>query len=276
MKQYSHKTRKLNELSMKNGSKIYDVDALMSSKEFAEIWEPYIRDIGLSKESKGKKYYRSQEYASIGIMDRNDLIQEAYVSFVETWARIDWKKVDSLPEDQRTPFVWSYIKKSVVRRVHDSVLMLKDGIRVPHRELYYESYKDRKQTRENENIYNITTLFNKLDVIFFRNQEDTALTKWETDILGYFLESKMDDHLDKKADGTRNYMGIERDVISRFFGIDTPSETLKEIGESYEKDASTMRKVKQRALAKLKNDDLKRELSEFCKEYHIHTQADIN
>ena len=36
-----------------------------------------------------------------------------------------------------------------------------------------------------------------------------------------------------------------------------------------------MRKVKQRALDKLKNDDLKRDLTEFCNEYHIHTQADI-
>ena len=268
MKQYSHKTRKLNELSMKNGSKIYDVDALMSSKEFAEVWEPYVSNIGLTKESNGKRHYRSQEYASIGIMDRNDLIQEAYTCFLEAYANVDWKAIEKSSNPEAA--LWSYLKKRTVFRVQSSIWGNKDGMRLTD-----YAIKKAKKEENTDNMKVITSLFSQLDKVFFRNQEDTAVTKWETDLLGYFLESKMDDYLDIKADGSRNYMGIEREVISRFYGIDTPTETLKEIGESYEKDASTMRKVKQRALDKLKNDDLKRDLTEFCNEYHIHTQADI-
>ena len=277
MKQYSRKVSEIHSESLsllKTTTKEMFENSIMDSKTFAQDWEPFIRDLGLVKEANGKRYYRSQEYSSIGVMDRNDLIQEAYTCFLEVWSKIDWKKVNELPEAEQRPYIWSWVKKSTMRRINDNILALKDGIRIPHRELYYESYKDRKQTREGGNLNNITSLFNHLERVFEKNEAETAITKWETDLLGYFLETKLDDYLDMKS-GKRNMMGIEREVIKRFYGIDNPVETLKEIGDYYKKDASTMRKVKQRALDKLKNDDLKIEISEFCKEYFIKTQADI-
>ena len=273
MKQYSRKTSLNNSESMallKNRTKKIFEDSIMDSKTFAEKWEPYIRDIGMTKEANGKKYYRSQEYSSIGIMDRNDLIQEAYLAFINAYSQVDWKQINKSEEPEAE--LWSYLKKRTILDTNIAIRNNKDGMRITQWAMYQG--KDSEDFK-NANINTITSLFNKMDVLFFRNQEDTAVTKWETDLLGYFLESKMDDYLDVKADGTRNYKGIEREVVSRFFGIDSPTETLKEIGESYEKDASTMRKVKQRALEKLKNDNLKMELTEFCKEYSINTQADI-
>ena len=271
MKQYSRRSSNTHSESMalmKNRVKSQIEDSIMDSVDFAKTWEPYIRDIALTKEANGKKYYRSQEYASIGVLDRNDLIQEAYACFFHVYSNVDWKRIErsNNPEAE----LWSYLKKGTINKLQQELYKVKDGIRVTE-------YAIRK-AKEEDNISNmnvITSLFNKLDVLFFRNQEDTALTKYQTDLLGYFLESKMDDYLDIKADGTRNYKGIEREVISMFFGIDSQTKTLKEIGEIYKKDASTMRKVKQRALIKLKNDDLKIDLIEFCKEYSINTQADI-
>lgn len=279
MKQYSKNTNNTHIESLftlKNTEKKVIEDSIMDSKTFASEWEPYIRDIGLTKEAKGKKYYRSQEYASIGVMDRNDLIQEAYTCFFEAWEKVDWDKVNSLPEAERQPFLWGWVKKTVVRRVHDSLLALKDGIRVPHRELYYESYKDRKATRENANIHNITSLFNQLDVLFIRNQEDTALTKHQTDLLGYFLESHMDDFLDLNFKGERNPKGIERMAIMSFYGIDSIRMTVKEIAETFKVSESTIKNVIKRAQKKLRCEESKELISEFCKEYFIETQADIN
>ena len=272
MKQYSRSTGNAHNESMlllKRRTKEVFEDSIMNSKTFVDVWEPYIRDIALTKESHGSKHYRSQEYSSIGVLDRNDLIQEAYACFFHVYSNVDWKRLEK--SENAEAELWSYLKKGTINKLQQELYKVKDGMRITE-------YGIRKAKEENNisNMTVITSLFSQLDKVFFRNQEDTATTKWETDLLGYFLESKMDDYLDIKSDGTRNYKGIEREVIARFYGIDTVSETLKEMGESYEKDASTMRKVKQRALTKLKNDDLKRDISEFCKEYSIDTQADIN
>ena len=279
MKQYSRSTRKTNEdslASFKSTTKKVIEDSIMDSKTFAEEWEPFIRDLGLTKDANGKKYYRSQEYASIGVLDRNDLIQEAYTCFLEAWSKIDWNKVDSLPEAERQPFLWGWIKKTVSRRIQDNILALKDGMRIPHRELYYDSYKDRKQTREGGNLHNITSLFSQLEVVFFRNQEDTAVTKYETDLLGYFLESHMDDYLDFNFKGERNPKGIERMVMSSYYGIDNIRMTAKEIAETFKVSESTIKNVVKRAQKKLRCDESRELISEFCKEYSINTQADIN
>ena len=38
----------------------------------------------------------SKEYAAIGVLNINDLMQEGYLALFKTWKKIDWKYIDSL------------------------------------------------------------------------------------------------------------------------------------------------------------------------------------
>ena len=272
MKQYSRGTSNTHSESMamlKNRVKSQIEDSIMDSVEFAKTWEPYIRDIALTKEANGKKYYRSQEYASIGVMDRNDLIQEAYACFFHVYNNVDWKRIEKSNNPEAE--LWSYLKKGTVNKLQQELYKVKDGMRITE-------YAIRKAKDENniDNMNMITSLFSQLEVVFFKNQEDTALTKYQTDLLGYFLESHMDDFLDLKFNGKRNANGIERELIMQFYGIDNIRKTRKELAEQYKISESTIGVVIKRAITKLKSDESKEIISEFCREYSIETQADIN
>ena len=61
-----------------------ETDSIMTSNKFIEKFKVYIDDMAVTKESvdngRKKKSFRSTDYSSIGVMDRNDLVQEAYLS----------------------------------------------------------------------------------------------------------------------------------------------------------------------------------------------------
>ena len=271
MKQYSKKTAEAHSESLamlKNRKVNTNEDALMSSEMFANEYAHFIRDIALTKEANGKKYYRSQEYASIGVMDRNDLIQEAYLAFFNAYNQVDWVKLDKAENEQAE--LWAYLKKRTVLDTNIAIRNNKDGVRITQHGLF--SSKDAKELK---NVKFITSLFNQLDVLFFNNQEDTALTKYQTDLLGYFLESHMDEFLDLTFKGERNPKGIERTVIMSYYGIDSIRQTAKEIAEVYKVSESTIKNIVKRAQKKLRCEESKALITEFCLEYDIKTQADI-
>ena len=271
MKQYSRSVRKTHEdalLTLKRTTKKVMEDSIMDSKTFAEEWEPFIRDIGLTKESNGKKYYRSQEYASIGVMDRNDLIQEAYCCFLEAYDSVNWKSINK--SDNPEAELWSYLKKRTIFRVQSAIWEKKDGMRLTD-----YAIKKAKKELNSDNMKVITSLFSQLEVVFFNNQEDTAITKYETDLLGYFLESHMDDFLDLNFKGKRNPKGIERELVMQFYGIDGIRKSYKELSDTYKISASTIGVVIKRAITKLQCDDSKNIIANFCREYSIRTNANI-
>ena len=226
MKQFSRETAKKHDealLGLRRSVKQTMEDSIMNSKTFADDWEPYIRDIALFKENKGRKYFRSQEYASVGVMDRNDLMQEAYLAFFNAYEQVNWRDIEKSKNPEAE--LWSYLKKRTILDTNIAIRNNKDGMRITQYGIFQS-----KEAKESENIKAITSLFSQIDKVFFTNQEDTATTKWSTDLLGYFLETKMDVYLDVKSTGERNLKGIERDVIKRCYGIDTHSESLREIG----------------------------------------------
>ena len=267
MKRYSFNTRKFRENNKK--VKFYDdIDALISSNEFIESFQGYVEDIALFKKVNGRKYMRSTEYAAIGIMDQNDLIQEAYLAFLEAYEMfkdLDAKGNFDYEEGERGAAAWTYIKKSMTLNFERSIRGKKDSIRIPERQLI-------QNKSVNTNL--VTTLFSQLEKVFFRNQEDVALTAWETDLTGAFLEVHMDEYLDLTRGGNRNFQGIEREVLKRLFGIDGVKLTYKELSERYKINDATLRKVRQRAIKKLQEEESKEKIANFLHEYRIKTQAD--
>ena len=259
MKKYSLTTRSRREADNKIVRFKDQMDVLISSEEFIEKFRGYIEDIARYKTVKGHKYARSTEYAAIGIMDQNDLFQEAYLAFLEAYSNIDWDKVNG-----EGAVLWGFLKKSTILNFEKALRGRKDGIRVPEREMFGGS--------ANTNL--VTTLFSQLDKVFFRNQEDTATSKWDTDLTGYFLEVHMDDYLDFTRDGNRDYKKKERAIIKSIYGIDEAKKTYKEISEDLQVSQSTIRSVKERAIKRLQSEESKEKIANFLHEYRIQTNAD--
>ena len=260
MKRYSFNIRKLRDNDNKIVKFQEDLDVLITSEEFIKNFRGYIEDIARFKRVKGRKYLRSTDYAAIGIMDINDMYQEAYLAFFEAYDK--YKKSANDFEDGGA--IWSYLKKTTILNFERQIRGKKDGVRVPERALFENSV--------NTNL--LTTLFSQLEKVFFRNQEDVALTKYETDLVGMFLEVHMDEHLDLTRKGNRDLKKNERDVIKSLYGIDRPRMTYAEVSEYYKVGQSTIRSVKERAVKRLQTEESKREIANFLHEYRINTQAD--
>ena len=137
MKQFSRGTTKNHDeglIGLRRRTKEVIEDSIIDSKTFADQWEPYIRDIALFKEHKGRKYFRSQEYASIGVMDRNDLMQEAYLAFLNAYEQVNWNSIESAKNPEAE--LWSYLKKRTILDTNIAIRNNKDGMRITQYGLY--------------------------------------------------------------------------------------------------------------------------------------------
>lgn len=260
MKRYSFKTRELREADNEIVRFNEELDVLITSEEFINNFRGYIEDIARYKTVKGRKYARSTEYAAIGIMTINDLYQEAYLAFFEAYN--NYKESKENFDDGAA--IWAYLKKSTILNFERSIRGKKDGIRTPEWK-YFES---------NVNYNLLTSLFARMEVAFTNNADEVALTRYETDLVGAFLEVHMDDYLDTKPNGKRNLMGIERKIVKDFYGIDTVRKTSKEIASELNKGVGTIDVVRKRALDKLRGKESKEGIAHFLREYRISTIAD--
>ena len=272
MKKYSYTIRRKREADMKVVRFKDEMDALISSEDFITKFRGYIEDIALFKRAKGRKFMRSTDYASVGILDLNDLFQEAYLAFLMAYDNIDWNKVNEVHENERGAVVWSFLKKSTILKFEENVRAIKDGVKVPKREMFL--YKDSPIKTGNANYNMVTKLFSQLEKTFSNNEDEVALTKWETDLVGAFLEVHMDEFLDLTRDGNRDFKKNEREVMKALYGIDQPKKTYKELSDFYGIGQSTIRKVKERALKRLQDEESKQKIAEFLHEYRINTKAD--
>ena len=268
MKKYSRIIRKKREADMKVIRFKDSDDAVISSEEFINSFRVYVEDLALFKTANGRKFMRSTEYASIGIMDLNDVYQEAYLAFLEFYTKFKEHEANGnfdYEGNEKGAAAWAYLKKSTLFRLERQLRDKKDSVRIPERQML--------QTRSvNTNM--VTKLFSQLERIFTNNIEEVALTKWETDLIGAFLEVHMDDYLDLTRDGNRDFKKNEREIVKALFGIDRPRKTYKELSEYYGISQSTIRKVKERAIKRLQSEESKEKIANFLHEYRINTKAD--
>ena len=257
MKRFSYNIRKLRETDNKIIKFKEEMDVLITSDKFINEFKGYIEDIALYKTVKGRKYRRSTDYAAIGIMTVNDLIQEAYLAFLEAYSKVDFTKDGGE--------IWSYLKKTTILNLEIQLRGKKDGIRITQ----YEMFKDGSV---NTNV--LTGIFGKLEEMFSKNAEEVSLTKWESDLTCSFLDMHFDEYLDLKKNGKRNLKGIERFVMRNFYGLDGPRMSSKEIGSQFGISESTVGVIKKRAINKLKDEESKLRIANFLHEYRIVTKAD--
>lgn len=259
MKKYSFKTRELREADNKIARFNEDLDVLITSEAFMEDFRGYVEDFARYKKVNGRKFSRSTDYAAIGIMTINDLYQEAYLAFLEAYSSYKDSK-DSFDEGGA---VWAYLKKTTILNFEKSLRKNKDGIRTPERVLF---------SGVNFNV--ITSIFGNLEEVFVNNVEEVALSKWETDLVGMFMDVHMDEYLDLTREGNRDFKKQERAILKSLYGLDTVKLSYKEVAETYNVSQSTIRKVKERAIKRLKVEESQEKIADFLHEYRISTQAD--
>ena len=266
MKRYSFNTRRLRELDNKIVEFKEEMDVLITSEDFIKNFRGYVEDIARFKRINGRKYLRSTEYAAIGIMDINDLYQEAYLSFFEAYNNLDWDKISKIHDKERGAMTWGFLKKSTILRFERMIRERKDGVRINE----WQMYKD-----GGVNMNLITSLFDQLERVFSNNVNEVSVTKWETDLSGAFLEVHMDDYLDLTRAGNRDLKKNERDILKALYGIDQPIKTYSELSEKYKIPQPTIRQIKKRAIKRLQVNESKEKIANFLHEYRISTQADI-
>ena len=195
----------------------------------------------------------SKEYAAIGVMNINDLNQEAWLALLVTWKNINWEYINSLktPLDKNKA-ISKYLSTSIKGLVSDNVKKNADGTSKPIKGIW--NNKDKKRH---------TTGFGFLSVLFPQWFDNEVLQIIDEDTYDYDYE-KLGDYLEGWL---KKYTPKYHLMIKMFFGLDdiySKPKKIKEIAELYNMNTESVKKQKQRLINKLSiNVDALNELAYF-------------
>tara|TARA_R110002126_G_scaffold61530_3_gene159058 strand:+ start:1408 stop:2184 length:777 start_codon:yes stop_codon:yes gene_type:complete len=195
----------------------------------------------------------SKEYAAIGVMNINDLNQEAWLALLVTWKNINWEYINSLktPLDKNKA-ISKYLSTSIKGLVSDNVKKNADGTSKPIKGIW--NNKDKKRH---------TTGFGFLSVLFPQWFDNEVLQIIDEDVYDYDYE-KLGDYLEGWL---KKYTPKYHLMIKMFFGLDdiySKPKKIKEIAELYNMNTESVKKQKQRLINKLSiNVDALNELAYF-------------
>ena len=195
----------------------------------------------------------SKEYAAIGVMNINDLNQEAWLALLVTWKNINWDYINSLktPLDKNKA-ISKYLSTSIKGLVSDNVKKNADGTSKPIKGIW--NNKDKKRH---------TAGFGFLSVLFPQWFDNEVLQIIDEDTYDYDYE-KLGDYLEGWL---KKYTPKYHLMIKMFFGLDdiySKPKKIKEIAELYNMNTESVKKQKQRLINKLSiNVDALNELAYF-------------
>ena len=218
-------------------------------------WNTHKRDLkyiqGVSEEKKLCIQFVSQiasgfarEYHRIGVLSFNDLVQEGYLALLENWDKIDWEIYYKLPEDEKQPYIWNFIKQGIKWRITDSIKKNRSTIRIPE-QYYLQKHGNVEYQTDIFLVQNFSWFFK--EAIYMNVIDDSKVTRYSDDI---------QDDLNELCD--RYLSQWEKIVLFLSFGIDDvmlKPMKLADIALKYKVKEGAVRKTKQRALEKLKSCD---------------------
>lgn len=212
--------------------------SLPTYKKHQEDVKCYTRGVG--------RYYKgvlqianqyNREYASIGILDINDLVQAGHIGLLQAWNKIDWDVISE--SDNPDGKLWSFIKKRIKWAIRREIDKYSQHIALPINKLE----EMRNNARYEDQIF--CTLFPKFFGEMFPELAG-EITPWDQIQLYEFLDDLMIKYLRPS----------ERTVLELFYGLDGRDRmSWKQIAEYQKVKEGAVRKVKQRALDKLKNNE---------------------
>ena len=201
----------------------------------------------------GKIRKVSKDDARIGIIDTNDLVQEANKSLTEAWKKINWETVNESPDPEATlgNFLSVRIEGDLKRFINKAGSMMavpESQIRKQKREQLEEIFDELKYSFKNFNWKFLFRLEDYAPGTTLRYDEIIAdevnLTPWETIRLNDELTTAM-----------FSLSEIERRVLDMAFGLNYDRKwTAKEIAKELDMSGIGVHKAKHRALEKLNTD----------------------
>lgn len=228
-------------------------DSLMFTKEFA-YWAKHIMEIA---------HRKNVEYASVGILDRNDLIQLASQCFIEAYSRVNWVRINNLPVDERQKALWGFLKSSTDLKFGTRIREYKDGIKVPDREMF-----SRADTKSDKEIVfdAISSLFPQLTMeTAFAHVEDYDDSSYHNELLVEILNNHFTEYLNPK----------ERLIFEMSMGFDRDKMIAKDIAKELGTSESAIKVTKNRAMNKLKSKEAMQSLAWTLDGAMIPTGANI-
>ena len=177
----------------------------------------------------------SREYAAIGTLDINDLIQMGNLHMVQAVKALDWSIIDGAVNEEKPAIIWSYVKNRIKKGIRKEIDYNKDPMR---------SHRMDGSKRSNAPIDNFLT---QLFPDFFEGNYEHIIdvidtSSWEIEQLSVGLEVLMDEVLSFK----------EKDVLKSFYGIDCDKMSQQVLADYYHMNHGALRKMISRSIQKLK------------------------
>ena len=190
----------------------------------------------------------NREYASIGVLDVNDLISAGNLSLLQAWNTIDWEMISNSPEPDAQ--LWSYIKKRIKWGIRREIDKYSQHISIPINKL--ESM--RKHLSFEDQIF--CDLFPK----FF----DTAFPEYVENMRPWDQEQLLGLLNDLISKYIPNYH--HQQILKLSFGIDTIDDKpmpQKQIAEKFDLTQSNIQNIKHRCIKKLQNEDVEKIIENY-------------
>lgn len=224
--------------------------------------EDVVRMLQQQHVARGKVNRIPRDFSRIGIIDLNDLIQEANRSLIETWKRVDWEVVDNSDNPQATLGNFLSIRiegdlKRFLNKASSIIHLPESQIRKQKEEQLKKAMDELKYSFKNFNwkfMYRLEDYAPGTTLTFAEIIPDEPdLTPWRQIDLNDKLGTIMFQLSEK-----------ERKVLRMFFGIDYDRKWKEhEIAKELNMSRSGVQDAKRRALKKLNTDNNKKLLQTF-------------
>ena len=176
-----------------------------------------------------------RDYAAIGVLDYNDLVQECHLAFLVAWERVNWARIETAKNPDAA--LWSFLKKSIINDVRHAINGKKDGIRIPTHKLW-----ETKGKNLDDHLSILFPNFFSQDEWFALIDESDSI--WDIEQLAIGLEEAMDAVLSPQ----------EKRLLNLVYGIDCEKLSMKKLASMYQTSENNISKRKNRALKKLQEN----------------------
>jgi hypothetical protein len=204
-----------------------------------------------------------KSYSSIGVMNLNDLIQEANYALIKSYNSINWDYINTLETElDKRKATSKYLSKSIGGMLRDEVNKNVDGMKKPIKGIW--NNKDKKRVKNGFDYLSI--LFPQWFDTSTLNMVDEEVYDFDYEKLGEYFDDWLIRHLPKYHLMVKMFFGLD-DIFSK-------PKKISEIAAFFGMPMEACKKQKQRLIKKLKqNSDALDELAYFVATNGIKTNS---
>ena len=168
----------------------------------------------------------NREYASIGVLDINDLISAGNFGLIQVWHKIDWDRITESPNPEAE--LWSYLKKRIKWAIRREIDSHGAFIKIPRREI--EDARKNMYATDKALVDIFPQFFGETFPDYVEDFEP-----WDNIRLGELMDDLLLTYI-------KDYKHIQ---ILRFaYGLDTEKLSIKEIANKFDMSEIGVKKVK--------------------------------